>query len=137
MHYIAFATRVGSLNHIRHEARQFVTLNYYRIPAFLGFCRAAPSVSFWKHDRGTAHHLPFEATFWAMWTVVRSVRRILGSSHRSPMVQAETVHANDTASRHARRWCSPTRRALDLTDEFGGGLFSTGLRFGASFSNES
>lgn len=44
-----------------------------------------PPVSFWKRDRGTTRHTLFEAIFWAIWTAVRSVQRILGSSHRSPM----------------------------------------------------
>lgn len=96
-----YSLSVGSQNRIRRGAQRHVTVNCDRIPALLGFCRAAPSVSFWKHDRGTAHHLPFEATFWAMWTVVRPVRRILDFIHQSPMVQDETAGANYAATRHA------------------------------------
>ena len=95
---------MGSQNQIRQEAQQFVTLNCCWIPALLGFGWAASSVSLWKRDRGTVRHMPFEATFWAMWTAVRSVRRIMGSRHRSPMVQDETADANYAASRQKYRW---------------------------------
>lgn len=128
---------VGSQNRIRREAHRFVRMTCCLIPALLGFGRVLPSVSSWKRDRGTADHTLFEAAFWAMWTAVRSVRRILGSSHWSAMVQAETVRANYAASRQEYRWCRPPRRAIDITAEFGDGLFSTGRRFGASFPNES
>ena len=92
-------TVVGSQNHIRRGAQRFVTVNCCRILAHRGFGQAVPSVSFWKRDRGTARHTLFEATFWAMWSAVLSARRILGSIHRSPMVQAETARANYAASR--------------------------------------
>ncbi len=72
-----------------------------------------------------------------MWSAVLSARRILGSSRRSPLVQAETSGANYAASRQKYRWWRPPRRAFDVRAEFGDGLFSTGRRFGASFSNES
>ncbi len=94
---------MGSHNQIRREVQRYVTLNCCRIPALRGFGQTGPSASFWKRNRGTARHMLFEATFWAMWTAVRSVRRIMGSSHWSAMVQAETVRANYAASRHEYR----------------------------------
>ena len=128
---------VGSQNQIRREAQRFVTVNCCRIPALLGFGQVVPSVSFWKRDRGTVCHTLFEATFWVVGSAALSARRVLGSIHWSAMVQAETVRANYAASRQEYRWCRPPRRAIDVTAEFGEGLFSTGRRFGASFPNES
>ncbi len=64
---------MGSQNRIRREAQRFVTVNCCRIPELLAFGRAAPSVSFWNRDRGTARNLLFEATFWVVGTAVRSV----------------------------------------------------------------
>jgi hypothetical protein len=94
---------VGSQNRIRLGAQRFVTVNCCRIPALRGFGQAVPSESFWIRDRGTARDLLFEATFWAMWSAVLSARRILGTIHRSPMVQAETSGANYAASRQEYR----------------------------------
>ena len=128
---------MGSQNRIRRGAQRFVTLNCCRIPALLGFGWALPSVSFWIRDRGTGRHMLFGATFWAVWSAVLSARRILGSIHRSPMVQTETSGANYAASRQEYRWWRPPKRALDVTAEIGDGLFSTGRRFGASFPRES
>ena len=128
---------VGSQNQIRREVKRYIMLNCCRIPALRGFGQAAPSVSFCIRDRGTARHTLVKATFWVVGSAVLSARRILGSSHRSPMVQNETAGANYAASRQEYRWWRPPRRALDVRSEFGDGLFSTGRRFGASFSRES
>ena len=128
---------MGSQNQIRREVQRYITVNCCLIRALRGSGRAIPSVSFWKRDRGTARHTLFEATFWVVGSAVLSARRILGSSHRSPMVQDETVRTNYAASRQEYRWWRPPRRALDVKAEFGDGLFSTGRRFGASFSRES
>lgn len=94
---------MGSQNRIRLGAQRFVTVNCCRIPALRRFGQAVPSESFWIRDRGNARDLLFEATFWAMWSTVLSARRILGSIHRSPKVQAETVRANYAASRQEYR----------------------------------
>ncbi len=128
---------MGSQNRIRREAQRFVTMTCCLIPALRGFGQAVPSVSFWKRDRGTARHTLFEATFWVMGSAVLSARRILGSIHRSPTVRAETARFNCAASRQEYRPWRPPRRALVVRAEFGDGLFSTGRRFGASFSRES
>ena len=82
---IAPVLPVGSQNQIRREVQRYKTFDCCRIPALRGFGQAVPSVSFWIRDRGTARHTLFEATFWVVGSAILSARRILGSSHRSPV----------------------------------------------------
>jgi hypothetical protein len=89
---------VGSQNQIWREVQRYIMLNCCRIPALRGFGQAAPSVSFWIRDRGTARHTLVKATFWVVGSAVLSARRNLGSCHRSPMVQNETAGANQAGA---------------------------------------
>jgi len=74
--------RVGSQNWTRSKVQRYVTVKCRGVPTRREVGQAMPSGSSRNRRGGTARHMPFEATFWAMRSAVQSKRRSLPSGHR-------------------------------------------------------